>query len=248
MATIYNAVYRSDGKEEIINFQTINSENYYKKYRNKLFCSEPNCFAKISYVAMAGNNKRSYLRKWKNSPHSENCLHYTEEIKSGPRKRSIGTTTAIASEEQISKSLKEAFLLELMTEEEREKRREEDRRKRDKRTRRIGGNQKTEQLSLTELITNPEESTTASSDTKGGRLLKRNIDALKEKDIGRTRTVIGLFLELLHTKERTIIRVEKNGSYLDMKFEEAFFAKTPEYKEIFHLISGLQKKMGSQLL
>lgn len=63
MATIYTAIYRSDGKEEIIDLVTINSKNYYKKYRNKLFCSEPECFAKISYVAMAGNTKRSYLRK-----------------------------------------------------------------------------------------------------------------------------------------------------------------------------------------
>lgn len=120
-----------------------------------------------------------------------------------------------------------------MTEEEREKRREEDRRKRDNRTRNIGGNQRTEQLSIKELITNPEESTTASSDTKGGRLLKRNIDALKDKDIGKTRTVIGSFLEIQQTDKRTIIRVQKNSVYLDIKFEEAFLQKLQSIEKCF---------------
>lgn len=248
MAKIYTAIYRNNNKEEIIDLLSINSKNYYEKFRNKLFCSEPNCSAKISYVAMAGNARRNYLRKWKNSHHSENCLHYTDEVKSNPRKRSSGTTTVIVSEEQISKSLKEAFLLELMTEEEREKKRDEDRRKRDKRIRRIGDNQKTEQLSLIELTTNPEESATAFSAIKGGRLLKRNIDALKDKDIGRTRTVIGSFLELIHTQEKTIIRVGKNGSYLDMKFEEAFFAGAPEFRDMFPLIQRFAKETEQTII
>lgn len=241
MVTIYTAIYRNNSKEKIIELLAINSENYYKKYRNKLFCSEPRCFAKLSYVAMPGKTKRSYLRKWKNSPHSESCLHYTEEVKSGARKSIIGATTAIASEEQISRSQNHAFTLEMMSEEEKEKQREEERRKRDKRTRRNSGNKKSEQLSI-ELVTNPEEVATASNEAKGARLLKRNIDALKDKDLGKTRTVIGSFIELIHTEEKIIIRVEKNGSYLDMKFEEAFFSAAPDYREMFHLIQRFARE------
>ena len=51
-----------------------------------------------------------------------------------------------------------------------------------------------------------------------------------------------MFLEIEHTIERTIIRVEKNGSYLNIKFEEAFFAAAPEYKEMFHLIQRFAKE------
>lgn len=241
MSSIYTAIYRSNNKEEAIDLFAINPENYYRTFKNKLFCSEPNCFAKLSYVAMPGNIKRSYLRKWRNSPHSENCIHYTEEVKNGTRKRRSGVTIAIASEEQISRSLKRALELELMSEEEREKRKEEDRRKRDNRIRRNSGNNKSEQLSI-ELVTNPEETATASYEAKGGRLLTRNIDALKDGDLWKTRTVIGSFSNLEHTKERTIIRVVRNGNFLDIKFEEAFFAAAPEYREMFHLIERFAKE------
>jgi hypothetical protein len=248
MATIYNAIYRSNDKEVMIELLAINSENYYKKYRNNLFCCEPNCFAKLSYVAMPGNIKRSYLRKWKNSPHDESCLHFTETVKSETRKSRFGVINAIVSEEQINKSQKHAFSLELMSEEEREKRREEDRRKRDNRIRRYNDSKKTEQLSLIELISNPEESGTISADAKGGRLLKRNIDTLKDKDIAKTRTIIGSFLELEQTEKRTIIRVERNKNYLDIKFEEAFFAEVPEYKEMFHLIQQFTEENGQIII
>lgn len=247
MATIYTAIYRSADKEVIIELLAINSENYYKKYRNNLFCSEPHCFAKLSYVAMPGNIKRSYLRKWKNSPHDANCIHFTEAVKSETRKKRFEVINVIVSEEQINKSQKHAFSLELMSEEEREKRRDEDRRKRENRIRRNSVSKKTEQLSLIELISNPEETAAASEDSKG-RLLKRNIDALKDKDIGKTRTVIGSFLEIQQTDKRTIIRVQKNSVYLDIKFEEAFFAEAPEYGEMFHLIQRFSKENGQSII
>ncbi|WP_416144156.1 hypothetical protein [Planococcus koreensis] len=208
MATIYTAIYRIGSETKEIELLSINPENYFRKYKNKLFCSEQNCHAKLCYVAMPGNKRRSYLRTWRNSSHVESCLHFTEVIKNGPRKRSTESITAIASEDQISNSLKQAFQLESMSEKELEKRREEDRRKRANRIRRNSG-KKTEQLSIIELVTNPEELAIASKELKGGKLLKRNVDALKDVDLGKTRTVIGNFLELKHTQERTIIRVEK---------------------------------------
>lgn len=241
MPAIYNAIYRNNSKEEIVNLFAINPKSYYEKYKNKLFCSEPNCYAKLSYVAMAGNSRRSYLRKWRNSAHTENCLHYAEEVKNEFRKRVSGTTTVIASEEQISRSLKRALEWELMSEEAREKRKEEDRRKRDNQVRRTSGNNKSEQLSI-ELITNPEDAKTVSTEAKGGKLLTRNIDALKSSDLWKTRTVIGSFSRLEHSKERTIIKVVRNEVVLDIQFEEAFFAEAPEYKEMFHLIERFSKE------
>ena len=241
MPSIYTAIYRSNNKDEIVDLAAINPKNYHATFKNKLFCNEPNCFAKLSYVAMPGNSKRSYLRKWRNSPHSESCIHFTDEVKNGPRKRRSGITMAIASEEQISRSLKRGLELELMTEEERERRNEENRRKMDNRIRRNNSNKKSEQLSI-ELVTNPEETTTASNEAKGGRLLTRNIDALKDGDLWKTRTVIGWFSSLEHTEERTVIRVVRNGAFLDIKFEEAFFASAPEYREMFHLIERFAKE------
>ena len=123
----------------------------------------------------------------------------------------------------------------------REKRIEENRRKREKGIRRNSGSIKSEQLSM-ELVTNPEESIALSEEGKGGRLLTRNIDALKDRDVGKTRTVIGSFLELEHSEKTTIIRVVKNDVHLDIKFEEAFFAEAPEYKGLFHLIERFAKE------
>lgn len=241
MATIYTAIFRNDNKEEEIDLFALTPEKYYKTYKNNLFCSEADCFAKLSYVVMPGNKKRSYLRKWRNSPHSENCIHYTEEVRDGIRKLRSGETLAIASEDQIRRSLKQGYELELMTEEEREKRKEENRRKRNNRIRSNSGKNKSEQLSIV-LVTNPEEATEALNEGKGGKLLKRNIDALATGDLWKTRTIIGYYSDLEHSKERTVIRVVKNGSFLDIKFEEAFFAAAPEYQEMFHLIERFAKE------
>ncbi|MGE6370835.1 hypothetical protein ACQKDB_17130 [Planococcus kocurii] len=196
---------------------------------------------------MPGNKKRSYLRTWRNSLHSENCTHYTYEVKNGTRKLLSGETLAIASEDQIRRSLKQGYELELMTDEEREKRNEENRRKRNNRVRRNSGNNKSEQLSIV-LVTNPEEVTEALNEVKGGRLLKRNVDTLTTGDLWKTRTIIGYFSELKHSKERTVIRVVKNGSFLDIKFEEAFFAAAPEYQEMFHLIERFAKENGGIII
>lgn len=241
MPTIYTAIFRINNKEEEIDLFALNREKYYKTYKNNLFCSEAGCFAKLSYVVMPGNKKRSYLRKWRNSLHSENCIHYTEEVKDGTRKRRSGTTLAIASEDQIRRSLKQGFELELLSDEEREKRKEENRRKRNNRVRRNSGNNKSEQLAI-ELVTNLEEGKETLNEVKGGRLLKRNIDALTPGDLWKTRTIIGYFSDLEHSKERTIVRVVKNGSFLDIKFEEAFFAAAPEYQEMFQLIERYTKE------
>lgn len=247
MPTIYAAIFRNNNKEEKIDLFSLTSEKYYNIYKNHLFCSEANCLAKLCYVVMPGNKKRSYLRTWRNSPHSENCIHYTEEVKNGTRKLLSGETLAIASEDQIRRSLKQGYELELMTDEEREKRNEENRRKRNNRVRRNSGNNKSEQLSIV-LVTNPEEVTEALDEVKGGRLLKRNVDALTTGDLWKTRTIIGYFSELEHSKERTVIRVVKNGSFLDIKFEEAFFAVAPEYKEMFHLIERFAKENGGIII
>ncbi|MBB5179984.1 hypothetical protein HNQ44_001408 [Planomicrobium koreense] len=241
MPTIYTAIFRNNNKEEEIDLFALTPEKYYKTYKSNLFCSEVNCFAKLCYVVMPGDKKRSYLRKWRNSPHSENCIHYTEEVKDGTRKRRSGTTLAIASEDQIRRSLKQGFELELLSDEEREKRKEENRRKRNKRIRRNSGINKSEQLSIV-LVTNPEEATQVLNEVKGGRLVKRNVDALTNGDLWNTRTIIGYFYDLEHSKERTIVRVVKNGSFLDIKFEEAFFAAMPEYQGMFHLIERFAKE------
>lgn len=230
MSTIYTAIYRNNDKEKEIDLFALTPEEYYKTYKNNLFCSETDCFAKLCYVVMPGNKKRSYLRTWRNSPHNENCIHYTKEIKNGTRKRRSGETLAIASEDQIRRSLKQGYELELMTDEEKEKRNEENRRKRNNRIRRNSGNNKSVQLSIV-LVTNPEEATEALNEAKGGKLLKRNIDALTTGDLWKTRTIIGHYSELEHSKERTVIRVVKNGSFLDIKFEEAFLKNRVPGKE-----------------
>lgn len=58
----------------------------------------------------------------------------------------------------------------------------------------------------------------------------------------KTRTVIGSFSRLEHSKERTIIKVVRNEVVLDIQFEEAFFAEAPEYKKMFHLIERFSKE------
>ncbi|MGG0776925.1 hypothetical protein ABE060_17085 [Bacillus rugosus] len=232
MVSIYEAVYINGKEKALISLDDINTEDYLQKYREKLFCTTTNCKAKLSYVNRPGN--RSHFRTWRESQHSESCIHFFEKKGGRIGVKQSGVQTGSVSTDQMRRSVREAFELEMLSEEERVRRREADRKKRQNRTQRRKVTNTIEQPEI-RIVTDPTEKTEDSNGVNG-RLYKRNADALKETDLGHTRTVTGIVKSVKTGKNSAQVRVYKNGRFVNIKFEEAFFAATPQYEGLFHYI------------
>ena len=231
MAKIFYALYKTSEEERSINLNELTQKNYREKYRGRLHCATAGCPAKISYANCTG--KQSYLKTWRGMEHAPHCIHDSTRI--FERASTSGTVTRYAplSITQMSKSMKEAYLREKMSDEERELLLDQSRintgqKKRSKTT------QRNLQLSLT-LAIDPADKEIMDLEAKA-RLLKRTIDSLTWKDLTQSRTVIGEFEEADFSTERPVIRVKKNGIYANLLFEEAFFSESSSIRERLPLV------------
>lgn len=219
MAKIFDALYKTATDETIVNLTSLTPKKYREKYRGNLYCSTPNCSAMITYVMRAGN--KNHFRTWRGTIHSKDCEYYSEKTTGIIGTRTSHVDYIYLSDDQMSRSMKEAYLQELMTPEEKELAKQKLKNPR-KRTGTLEGN---EQISF-ELTTDPEHKDKSQAGQKA-RLYRRNVDALTTRDIGLTRTVIGEYVEADFSTERPLVRIKKNGIYANILIEEAFFAENP---------------------
>lgn len=232
MVSIYEAFYVDNDEKILISIEDINPEEYSKKYWGKLFCTEAGCEAKLSYVKLSGN--KSHFRKWRESPHSENCMHFAERVDGRTGTRQAGVQNGFILPEQMKKAQREAFQLEMLSAEERIKKREDDREKRKNKKSTKKVTEIVEQPVI-KIVVDPAMKTEDTNQVKG-RLYKRDVDALKEKDLGQTRTVTGR-IEKVETGEKSaLVRICKNNKFVNIRFGEAFFADAPQYEGLFHYI------------
>ena len=229
MAKIHDALYKTAIDEAIINLTSLTPKDYHEKYRGNLYCSTANCSAMITYVMRAGN--KNHFRTWRGMTHSKNCDYYSEKIA-----ERIGTRTSFVdyiylNDDQMSRSMKEAYLQELMTPEEKSLAKQKVKISQ-KRTSSLEEN---EQISF-ELTTYPEYKNKTLSEQKA-RLYKRDVDALTSRDLGLTRTVIGEYVEADFSTERPVVRIKKKGVFANILFEEAFFAENLTGRERLSTIS-----------
>jgi hypothetical protein len=231
LVSIYEALYKEEISHELIDIKDLNPVTYNEKYKGNLYCTTKHCSAKLSYVSRNGIS--DHFRTWRESPHIETCLYYFEKNKSRGGRRTEGLISSTASDERIKRSLREAFALEMMSDEQKQKRLERDReRRRAKRDReKIRGTKdlKPEQR----IVSNPQEiDETTSNDSF--RLFKKNADNLQGTDIGQTRTVTGKFKKVgINNITNVVVQIEKNTINVDIKFEEAFFAVNDRYIGLF---------------
>ncbi|ANU21414.1 hypothetical protein BBI15_15120 [Planococcus plakortidis] len=217
MAKIYDALYKTAINETIVNLTSLTPKDYREKYRGNLYCSTPNCSAMITYVMRAGN--KNHFRTWRGTLHSKDCEYYSEKIAGRIGIRASFVDYIYLSGDQMSRSMKEAYLQELMTPEEKVLAKQKVKNPR-KRTGTLEGN---EQISF-ELTTDPEHKDKSQSGQKA-RLYRRDVNALTTRDIGLTRTVIGEYVEADFSNERPVVRIKKQDVYANILFEEAFFAE-----------------------
>ncbi|PAD25237.1 hypothetical protein CHH62_13190 [Niallia circulans] len=234
MVSIYEAYYRDNDKQELVDINNITVDDYNNKYKGHLFCTTTNCTAKLSYVTR--DNNANHFRTWRESPHIESCIYFFEKTKSREGRRTEGEVTGTASDERIKRSLREAFALEMLSEAERNKRLERDREKRRIRRERERIRGARDISPVHRIVTNPDEiNETTLSD--GFRLFKKNADALQERDIGQTRTVTGILKNVvINNSTNCTVDIEKNNIKVSIKFEEAFFAANNRFIGMFHYI------------
>ena len=229
MAKIYDALYKTASDETIVNLSGLTPKDYREKYRGNLYCSTADCPAMITYVTRAGN--KSHFRTWRGMTHSKNCDYHSDKIAERISTKSNSVDFVYLNNDQMARSMKEAFLQELMTPEEKSLAKHKVKTSR----KRTNGLEVNEQISFG-LTTDPEYKDKTLSDKKV-RLYKRNVDALSNRDLGWTRTVIGEYVEADFSIERPILRLKKNSVYANVLFEEAFFAENLASRERLSFIS-----------
>lgn len=225
----------------MLDLKNITPKGYTEKYRRKLFCSTEGCNAKLSFVAKSGN--RSYLRTWRYNLHSNQCPHFFDKEEGDMGSRRPHVQIGVVYGDQMDRSQKEAFELEVLSEEERVKRLEDKSRQRNNRNKRLRRSSTSEQLTI-HMMLDPSKLTEDSPKIKV-RLYRRDVDALKKNDLGQTRTLIGRIQSVDYSERNAIVRIFKNNTYMNVKFEKDFFASAPTYINLFPYIQRFSEENDS---
>lgn len=231
MATIHSALYKKDGKVKELTLTDFKSLEDKLKYKRYLFCALPKCGARLVYVHCT--SRPSFFRTWKNDDHDKNCIYYFER---SDGRAGISTEQVInveLSSERKKKALNRAFQKVQLSEAEIEERNK----KRAKRKQSPRSRGKNKSVSVNPVMSNGvgEEEITAKG-TRGPNLLIRDIEGLRDSDIGKARLLIGDICSISYESKRAIIILKQNKTKLKVKFEEAFFANSPNLEGLFHYI------------
>ena len=243
LVKIFDSIYVNNGQKIVLELKDITPKGYTENYRRKLFCSTEGCNAKLSFVAKSGN--RSYLRTWRYSLHSKHCLHFFDKEEGEISGKRPNVQIGVVYGDQMNRSQKEAFELEVLSEEERVKRLEDKSRQRSNRNKRLRKRSTSEQLTI-HMILDPSKLTEDSPKLKA-RLYKRDVDTLKKNDLGQARTLIGRIQSVDYSEQNAIVRIFKNNTYMNVKFEKAFFASAPTYINLFPYIQRFSEENDSAI-
>ncbi|WP_285765898.1 hypothetical protein [Peribacillus sp. SI8-4] len=233
MASVDEVIYSSDNNDVKISIESITTKDYEEKYRGNLYCTFIGCEAKMSYVYDSKLN-RGYFRNWRNEQHSTDCVYFTANVKSKSGSYKEGEVFGVLTKKQKYDSLDRAFDLLSMTEEEKEKRRKERRNKPKKETT-IETNPKPEIKIVLDLS---EESTVSKVDDKIKPRLgsSKTADRLNDTDLNKTKTVYGFLNTVSLENGKFAITMIYQNILVDVKFEEAFTANSPDAPGYFHHI------------
>ncbi|MCQ6264507.1 hypothetical protein M1K46_02350 [Fictibacillus sp. WQ 8-8] len=230
--SITSAIFRKDGKEQELKVVEVDLKSYQSTYKNNLFCTTPDCNAKLAFVFRTA--KPSYFRTWKKENHTEECLFHFERIAARLGVSAEQTISVVLSSERKKNALKEAYRLAKMSDEEKEKQKNKTKKPNKKKPKTIG---KKEVPAIKIVSTNEEEDVVEGEKVKRGpNILKRTADAFNVADIGKHRLLIGEIKDITFSEKSAFITTIWNRSEVLVKFEEVFFANSPEYNGLFHNI------------
>jgi hypothetical protein len=236
--TIGSALYVKDGEVREITLSEVDAGTYDLQYKGYLYCTTPGCDARLVFVY--GTERPSYFRTWKNDNHIEDCIYKFDRVSGRAGVNTEYTINVAISSERKKNALKEAYKLARMTAEELERRRSKRTQKRQNKTTIGKGNR----IAINPVINNSDDEEVITEGKKGPKLLKRNVDSLKDSDEGKARVLIGIIQDIKYDDSRALIRVGRNKKVVDVKFEEAFVANSPNHLGLFHYIEKLLSERG----
>ncbi|MCG0050438.1 hypothetical protein [Priestia aryabhattai] len=244
--SITSAIYKHEGKIKEIQSNNKDLQENTLTYKGHLFCTTPNCNARLVYVHRTA--KASYFRTWQKDDHLHNCIFMFERVENRLGKNTENTLNVEISRSRKKEALNDAYRKSQMTEQdlEEERKRNRDRKKSKKNPKSKGKENSTAVNMVMKDGIQEEEAKTRGH--RGPHLLKRNANALTEKDIGKPRLVIGFIKDIEYTEATATITIEKNNSTVYVKFEEVFFANSPEHLGLFHFIEKYMKKNENVIL
>lgn len=232
------AIYRINENErgKPIDVTDINNDSYREKYKSNLYCPTKNCKAKLVFV----QTKPAQFRTWKLEDHISGCDYEFKRqgTKSG---RSAEEINIEMKEDQRRRVLKEALELARMSEQEIENIRAKRKERRINRSPKTDNNKNEPKINVVTI--NGNDKNEVSGVTFRSRpVLKRDVDILKESDIGKHRCVTGYVNEVIEDGEKIIISISRKAKQLKVVFEEAFRANSPNFIGLFHHISKYLNK------
>jgi hypothetical protein len=235
--SIPSAMFKTDLEVKELNTSDIDIKLYNTKLKGNLYCTTSNCKARLVFVK--GNKKSSYFKTHPFENHSSDCIYRFDRVAGRTGISTEQTINVTLSKERKSRALKEAFLQSKLTEKELENIRESRRARRGKRAQTTGKKPGT----AINIVTNPDEDTISETSTgkRGPNILKRSTDTITESDINKHRLLTGSIKRFSSSKTNVSIELIGKNNKVFIKFEEAFFANSPNYSGLFHLIDRLMK-------
>lgn len=243
MASVEKALYRNENEEFIVTVYSYDE----KKHKDFLFCTSPDCNARMSHVYI---NSYGYaiFRNRMYTQHSPECPYHTEIVKGKKGTIKKGETFSALSSKQKRNSLKRAIDLLLMTEEEKEAQRIKRRESYAKKKHQKQETKDTVAKAETKIILNKNDKNASKIDNSTKARLKpsKSCDRINDKDIKSSKTVVGFLHAINYDQKTATITVENNSILFDFKFEEAFSNNSPGTLGYFHYIErhmAKQKKI-----
>ncbi|SDJ86237.1 hypothetical protein [Sediminibacillus albus] len=238
-----DAVYRDGNKSVTVDANDVDSKTYLEKYKGKLFCSTDNCNARLSLVFRA--SRPNFFKTWRNDNHNEDCLHYFDRVADRTGVNVENVISLALSEAHKRRALKEAYAQSKMTEEQIE---EQKQRRKSKRRKNSVTNRKRNNSRVDIALNSQEEDTQEIEQfqrRKSPSLYKRNVDNLKDSDIGKPRLIIGQVVDTVEKEDFARITVKHGNKIVSVNFEEAFFANSANFKGLFHHIKKFKGSQGN---
>ncbi|WP_281658229.1 hypothetical protein [Halobacillus sp. Cin3] len=238
----YSALYRFEAISHELNARDIDSVSYKNKYKGNLYCTTENCDAK--FITVFRFSRPNYFRTHPKEDHNEDCIYSFERSATRSGIDSKETINVRMSENQKRNALKRAYRLSKMSEEEIERKKQKEKEKRNKSKITSGKKANTRIKNTLSKEVDEEKEAVALKKQKAPSLFNRAVDAINDSDLNNPRIVTGEVVDVYSEKNFAVVRISKGKRVLTVKFEEAFFADTPNYDGLFENITKYAEKKG----
>ncbi|MDK8182147.1 hypothetical protein [Paenibacillus sp. UMB4589-SE434] len=229
--SILNAIFRYEGKEELINLEDISKREDYELVKENLFCSFEGCYCPLQYIAKGAISE--YLKRRIGELHNESCTYFTLPNLTGHSRRIVGTSSSILRDDHVASILRGLYDVYTETTDEREVRlkrgRENARVRRNNKIDKSKSEKDVEEVYVNKATTSSEGESLVEGERNPPVRRRYSLLDLSDIDIGQTEGIIGELVSIVNNEKRTILELTDrlNKITLYVYLEEVFFDNSP---------------------